>query len=60
MANEFTIPLDLPRAACGRCMWYDALDNQGWGRCMIHREDRYYKCMICDEYEEKTDINFEE
>ena len=25
---------------------------------MIHREDRYYKCMICSEYEEKTDINF--
>ena len=33
-------------------MWYTCkLDKDGYAKCLIWREKRYYKCMVCPEYE---------
>lgn len=52
MKSSFTIPKDLPAAACGRCMWWKQTDSEGWGNCLLQRGRKYwYQCMVCVEYE---------
>lgn len=51
MDSKFLVPKDLPAAACGRCLWWQQSDSEGWGQCLVHREKRWYKCMVCPEYE---------
>lgn len=51
MDSKFLVPKDLPAAACGRCLWWQQSDSEGWGHCLVHREKRWYKCMVCPEYE---------
>lgn len=57
MKNRFTVPKDLPAAACGRCIWWWATENEGNGKCHIWNEKRWYKCMVCPEYDFDSDIN---
>ena len=50
--KPLNIPKDAPAACCARCMWYTCiLDNDGFALCLVHRERRYYKCMVCSEYD---------
>ena len=58
MKTKYKMKPDLPAAACGRCMWFELGNDQGDGRCLVHKEYRYYKCMVCDEYDLDTDINY--
>lgn len=52
MKREYNIPKDSPAACCARCMWYKCkLDKDGFAQCLMYREKRYYKCMVCPEYE---------
>lgn len=52
MKTRFQRPNDTPAAACGRCLWWKQIDNQGWGKCLVLKnEKRWYKCMVCPEYE---------
>lgn len=56
MKRAYIIPADTPAAACGRCLWFTAnLDKDGFAQCVYWRERRYYKCMICPEYENDND-----
>lgn len=59
MRGKYKIPKDVPSAACGRCIWFKPDYKEGWGKCLIHDEKRYYKCMVCSEYELETDIELE-
>lgn len=50
--KPLNIPKDAPAASCAYCWWYTCrLDKDGFAKCLLHREKRYYKCMICPEYE---------
>lgn len=51
MDNTFNRPADTPAAACGRCMWWNQTDEEGNGYCLVWSEARWYKCMVCDEYD---------
>lgn len=51
MYSKFKRPSDTPAAACGRCFWWKQNKTEGWGRCAIFREKRWYKCMVSPEYE---------
>lgn len=51
MKGRYPVPHDLPAAACGRCMWFKIFDQSGNGHCLISGEPRWYKCMVCPEYE---------
>ena len=48
---RFKMPADTPAAACANCIWWTQRTVDGWGRCHIYNERRYYKCMVCSEYE---------
>ena len=39
-------------------MWFELVNDIGYGLCHVHKEFRYYKCMVCDEYEMDTEINY--
>lgn len=51
MNSKFKRPADTPAAACARCMWWVQKKEDGWGLCLCFKEKRYYKCMVCAEYE---------
>lgn len=51
MKSKYEIPKDLPAAACGRCIWWQQIDPEGWGQCLVMNEKRWYQCMTCNEYE---------
>lgn len=51
MRSKYTRPADTPAAACGRCLWWEQTDNEGNGTCLIWKEARWHKCMVCAEYE---------
>lgn len=51
MKGKYRRPSDMPAACCGRCEWYQQDDADGNGRCMLYGSKRYYKCMVCEEYE---------
>lgn len=59
MKNAHKVPSDLPAAACGRCFWHKLTDDEGNGKCLVWNEYRYYKCMVCSEYEMDPDINID-
>lgn len=59
MKSEYTVPRDLPAAACGRCVWNKPITSEGWGMCLIYRERRWYKCMVCPEYDQDPEPNLE-
>lgn len=52
MESRFRVPKDVPAAACGRCMWWQQKDDEGWGKCLLKRGTFWYKCMVCCEYEQ--------
>lgn len=52
MRSDYKLPADCPLAACGRCIWWQQKDAEGWGQCQLFREKRWYKCMVCPEYEQ--------
>lgn len=57
MKRAYVLPADTPAAACGRCLWFIAnMYNDGYGQCVYWQEKRFYKCMVCDEYELDTDV----
>lgn len=60
MRTKYKVPRDLPAAACGRCMWWKQTDDEGWGKCLIWNEKRWYQCMVCQEYDMDTEINYKE
>lgn len=41
----------LPTDGCGRCVWWNRRPHTGHGKCMLFREQRWYCCMPCCEYE---------
>lgn len=52
MRRKYIIPSDSPAVCCARCWWHaPIIDKDGFSYCIIHREKRYYKCMVCSEYE---------
>ena len=51
MDSTFKRPVDTPVAACGRCMWWNQTDEEGNGYCLDCSESRWYKCMVCEEYD---------
>lgn len=51
MDSKYERPTDTPAAACGRCMWWTQTDAEGNGHCAIWNEARWYKCMVCEEYD---------
>ncbi len=55
MTTNYQVPVDTPHAACGRCEWWKPKTHDGWGRCAWWREKRWYKCMVCSEYEVDPD-----
>ena len=59
MRGKYKIPKDVPAAACGRCIWFKLDYKEGWGKCLVHREKRYYKCMVCSEYDFDIEIELE-
>lgn len=47
------MPKDLPAAACGRCLWFKLIKNNGYGQCLFQPSLLYYyKQMVCKEYEQ--------
>lgn len=54
MKTEYILPADTPAAACGRCIWWKQTTQDGWGRCMVYKEKRWYKSMVCLEYEQDS------
>lgn len=59
MRGKYKIPKDVPAAACGRCFWFKPNFKSGMGKCFVHGEKRYYKCMVCSEYELDTELELE-
>lgn len=61
MKGKYKIPKDVPAAACGRCFWFKPDYMDGMGKCLldVYEQKRYYKCMVCSEYELDTDIELE-
>lgn len=59
MKGKFKIPKDVPAAACGRCIWFKPDYKDGMGKCLVYGEKRYYKCMVCSEYEFDSEIELE-
>lgn len=57
MNSKLYVPGDVPAAACGRCTWWTQTDCNGEGWCHQWQEGRWYKCMVCEEYELNVDIN---
>lgn len=57
MNCRIPVPPDFPAAACGRFIWFDTTNVLGDGRCILYREYRFYKCMVCCEYEQDNDVN---
>ena len=55
MARIFDRPMDTPKIACGRCYWWKQKNSEGSGHCKIWNESRWYKCMVCPEYEMEPD-----
>ena len=51
MKSKFEIPAGLPAHACGRCLWWRQIDAEGWGKCRLNLEKRWYQCLVCPEYE---------
>ena len=51
MRGRYQRPSDMPAACCGRCEWFRPGNAEGNGRCTQWGETRYYKCMVCLEYE---------
>lgn len=51
MFSLYPIPADLPQHACGRCVWFRNDTKDGNGTCLAMRGRKYYKCMVCEEYE---------
>lgn len=51
MSGRYPKLSDMPAVCCGRCMWYHQIDADGYGRCLLYGSKRYYKCMVCTEYE---------
>lgn len=51
MKSKFEMPEGLPQHACGRCFWWRQTDAEGWGKCRLNNEKRWYQCMVCCEYE---------
>lgn len=53
------VPSDCLRVACGFCEWFffSNIDNDGFGDCAIYGEKRYYKCMVCSEFELNYEIS---
>lgn len=51
MKSKYQLPADCPAVACGRCMWWKQKDEVGWGQCLVYKDKRWYKCMVCPEYE---------
>ena len=49
--KTYKLPHDTPAHACGRCFWWRPNKDEGWGRCLVHHEKRWYACMTCSEYE---------
>lgn len=56
MRSKYQVPADLPAAACGRCLWWQQSDPEGWGKCLVKNYRIWYKCMVCPEYEMDNDI----
>lgn len=56
MESRFRVPKDVPAAACGRCVWWQQKDAEGWGKCLLKRGSFWYKCMVCCEYEFDPDV----
>jgi hypothetical protein len=55
MVSKFARPADTPKSACGRCCWWKQTNEVGSGHCSIWDESRWYKCMVCDEYDMEPD-----
>lgn len=55
MKSKYNLPDGCPSAACGRCMWWQQKDEEGWGQCLLYKEKRWFKCMVCPEYEQDPD-----
>ncbi len=51
MSGRYPKLSDMPAVCCGRCAWYHQVDADGNGRCLLDGCKRYYKCMVCVEYE---------
>lgn len=51
MRSQYQRPSDMPAACCGRCAWFHQNDKDGNGHCLLDGYLRYYKCMVCEEYE---------
>lgn len=47
----------LPKDGCGRCVWWNHRSHTGYGQCMLTREQRWYACMICPEYERDSQVS---
>lgn len=54
MSSLFKRPEDTPAAACGRCIWWQQTDSDGWGCCVFLRRLRWHKNMVCGDYEMDT------
>lgn len=59
MKGKYRIPKDVPAEACGRCLWFKPDYKDGYGKCLVHGVKRYYKCMVCSEYEQDSEIEIE-
>lgn len=55
MDSKYQRPADTPAAACGRCIWWTQTNAEGEGNCTIWDDSRFYKCMVCYEYERELD-----
>lgn len=53
MSSVYEKPKDMPKAACGRCQWWQQTDAEGWGKCLVRNDKAWYKCMVCVEYEQE-------
>lgn len=59
MRYLFKRPADTPETACGRCIWFSQDTVEGWGRCVLRGDRRWYKFTTCVEYEYDPNIPIE-
>lgn len=52
-----TVLQELPADGCGRCVWWNRRPHKGHGQCMLLREQRWYRCMPCCEYERDSHVS---
>ena len=59
MGYLFKRPADTPITSCGRCIWFYQDTAEGWGRCVLRRDRKWYRCMTCVDYEHDSGIPIE-